>query len=387
MEKQNANQILFALLRGAICGTLLTESQRQDCVGEVLNDLLKTAKKHDVAHLAVLGLKKNGLLTGENASLETGLLHAVFRYERINYEYINLCAILEDGKIPFMPLKGSILRVLYPEGWMRTSCDVDVLVHTEDLERAIASLVEKLNYTVKVRTSHDVILDSPSGVHVELHYDLVEEGRANNAIDVLRNVWADASLREGSRYFYEMSDSFFYFYHIAHMAKHFESGGCGIRPYIDLWLLDHMEGADVAARDALLEKGGLLQFTEVSRKLSRVWLGGDEETALTQQLQAFLLHGGIYGSTDNRVALQQKKKGGRFGYLWSRMFVSRERLQRYYPVLKKHPWLLPFMQVRRWFMLLRPEMATLAKRELQANKNIHQSEADTMNTFLNDIGL
>ena len=145
MEKQNANQILFALLRSAICGTLLTESQRQDCAGELLNDLLKMAKRHDVAHLAVLGLKKNGLLTGENASLETGLLHAVFRYERINYEYTNLCAILEDGKIPFMPLKGSILRALYPEGWMRTSCDVDVLVHTEDLERAIAHLAEKLN--------------------------------------------------------------------------------------------------------------------------------------------------------------------------------------------------------------------------------------------------
>ena len=387
MKQQNTNQILFALLRSAICGTQLTTEERNGCDQELLNDLLRLAKKHDIAHLAVLGLKKNGLLTGQNASLETGLLHAAFRYERINYEYEKVCQAFEEIGIAYIPLKGSVLRALYPEVWMRTSCDIDILVHSEDLDKAVSYLAKKMNYVMKIRTTHDVVLDSPSGVHLELHYDLVEEGRANNAIGVLSTVWEDVSLRKGSGYFYQMSDAFFYFYHIAHMAKHFETGGCGIRPFIDLWLLDHMDGADIAARDTLLEKGGLLQFTNVCRKLSCVWLGGEEADAVSLQMQAFLLHGGVYGSTDNRVVLQQKKQGGRWGYLWSRIFVPREKLGRYYPILKKHRWLLPFMQVRRWFMLLRPEVAGMAKRELEINKSVEVSKADTMNAFLEDIGL
>lgn len=381
------NQVLFALLRSAVCGTEMTTEERDGFNQDLLGDLLKLAKKHDIAHLAVLGLKKNGLITPENASLETGLLQAVFRYERLNYEYEKLREALEESQIPFMPLKGSILRDYYPEGWMRTSCDVDILVRNEDLGRAVSALEEKLSYTVKVRTTHDIVMDSPSGVHVELHYDLVEEGRANNAINVLCAVWQDATLRQGSGFFYEMSDAFFYFYHIAHMAKHFETGGCGIRPFIDLWILDRLEGADLKARDGLLEKGGLKQFADVCRKLSCVWLEKEDADEVSLQMQAFLLHGGVYGSTDNRVMLQQKKRGGRFGYLLSRIFVPREKLERYYPILKKHRWLLPFMQVRRWFMLLQPDVAGMAKRELEINKTVESSKADAMNAFLTDIGL
>ena len=197
---------------------------------------------------------------------------------------------------------------------MRTSCDVDILVPVQDLERAISGLQKELGYTLKERSTHDVVLDSPSGIHMELHYDLVEEGRANNAIQVLSTVWQDARPCRGRQFFHEMSDAFFYFYHIAHMAKHFENGGCGIRPFLDLWILDRMEGADHEKRNALLKKSGLKQFADICRKLSRVWFGQEQADDLSLQLQAFLLHGGAYGTVDNRVALQQKKQGGRLGF-------------------------------------------------------------------------
>lgn len=384
---QRTIQILFALLRSAICGTKLTEEERNDYSPEMLKNLLQLSVKHDVVHLLAWGLKQNELVDKENADIEKCILKAFYRYEQLKYEYGNLCDALEQAQIPFIPLKGSVIRRYYPEEWMRTSCDIDVLVHKEDLESAIAYLSEKLQYVEKERATHDVSLFSPMGVHVELHFDLVEEGRANNAIGVLRSVWENVELRENSEYWYEMSDSFFYFYHMAHMAKHFENGGCGIRPFIDLWVLDRMKGVDKAARDDLLSKGGLLKFTEVSRALSRVWLGGEKADELSLQMQEFLLHGGVYGSTDNRVALQQKKKGGRFGYILSRVFIPYDKLKRYYPVLEKHRWLMPFMQVRRWFMLLRPSVAKMAKQELAVNKSIDGSKADNMNTFLDDIGL
>ena len=384
---QRTIQILFPLLRSAICGAKLADEECNAFSPELLPELFAMAKKHDLAHLLALSLKQNGLIPEGRNEIEKNIFKAVFRYERLNYEYERLCAALEKAKIAFLPLKGSFLRKYYPEPWMRTSCDIDILVHKEDLEAAISYLSETLKYVEKEHATHDVSLFSPEGIHVELHFDLVEEGRARNAIGILSTVWENVSLRVGSAYWYEMSDAFFYFYHIAHMAKHFETGGCGIRPFLDLWILDRIEGANQGARNRLLKKGGLLQFTEVSQNLSKVWFGGKEPDAVSCQLQAFLLHGGVYGSTDNRVALNQTKKGGRFGYILSRLFIPRAKLQRYYPVLKKHPWLTSLMQVRRWFMLLRPDVAAMAKSEIRSNANLEKSKADAMNDLLNNIGL
>ena len=384
---QRIIQIFFALLRYAICGTKLTETEKAQFSEEQLPELISLSNKHDVGHLLVLGLKQNGLIPKDNKKIEQILFKAVYRYEQQQFEYVQLCSALESAKIPFIPLKGSVLRDYYPESWMRTSCDTDILVHREDLETAISYLEENLQYTLTERATHDVSLFSPTKNHVELHFDLLEEGRANNAISVLSTVWENVSLHENSNYWYDMTDEFFYFYHIAHMAKHFESGGCGVRPFIDLVVLDRIAGVDKAKRDGLLSAGGLLQFANVVRKQSSIWFGGEEADELSIQMQSFILHGGVYGSFDNRVALQQKNKGGKIGYLLSRIFIPYDKLRRYYPVLNKHRWLTPFMQIRRWFMLLRPDVAKMAKQELTTNKNIDKSKADEMNLFLDNIGL
>ena len=270
---------------------------------------------------------------------------------------------------------------------MRTSCDIDILVHNEDLEKAISYLTENLKYVEKDRATHDVSLFSPTGIHVELHFDLVEEGRANLANTVLETVWSNVVLKEEYGYWYEMTDPFFYFYHIAHMAKHFETGGCGIRPFIDLWLLDTVADGDGNYRDALIQSGELLRFAQAARKLSRVWFGGEEMDDLLSQMQDFILRGGIYGTAENRVALHQSNMGGRIGYILSRIFIPFAKLKRYYPILEKHPWLMPVMQVRRWFMLFNPDIAQMAKRELATNRSLEKDNADDMSLFLKNIGL
>ncbi len=378
---------LFALLRSSVFDYTLTEDERAMVSEETLPELLALSRKHDLSHLLAYGLKKNGLTEGTNGGAERAIFKAAYRYERLNYDYGRLCEALEAEKIPFIPLKGSVLRAYYPEPWMRTSCDIDVLVRREDLERGIACLTERLQYEEKEHDSHDVSLFSPNGNHVELHFDLVEEGSAKGANEALKSVWEHVSLREGSEYFYEMTDGFFYFYHIAHMAKHFEVGGCGIRPLIDLWILDHMEGMDGDDREKLLTQAGLMTFARAARRLSAVWFGGEETDDLSRSMEHFILHGGVYGSVENRVALQQRKQGGRLGYVFSRLFLPYVRLKRYYPILEKHRWLTPVMQVRRWFWLLSPDRAKRAREEVSANRNVDRAQAEAMNEFLDAIGL
>lgn len=384
----NTEQILFALLRGVICGERISEQVKAACTPQMLEDVYTLAAKHDLAHLVGQAVSKLGLPDSEiQTKCKKAAMSAFVRYMRLDQAYRKVCRALEEAEISFIPLKGAVLQAYYPDAWMRTSCDVDVLVHREDLDQAVALLMQQLSCTQIDRATHDVTLLYPGGVHIELHFDLVEEGRANFANPVLESVWKDVRLREGHSCWYEMSDAFFYFYHIAHMAKHLETGGCGIRPFIDLWILDGIAAADKDRRDMLLRKGDLLQFANAARKLSRVWLGGEDADPISKKMQEYILHGGAYGSTGNRVALQQRKKGGRIGYLFSRVFIPYTRLKRYYPVLEKHPWLTPFMQVRRWFMLLKPDVAQMARSELSANSSMERTKADEMQKFLDEIGI
>lgn len=264
----NTGQLFFALLRSAIGGTKLTEDECKMFSDDVLQDLLKRSSKHSIANLLVLGLRDNGFIPKNCAETQQYILMTAYRCERLQNEYNTLCEILEKAQIPFLPLKGSVIRQYYPEAWMRTSCDIDILIHEEDIEKAKSILVNDYGYTDHGKGSHDVSLFSPKGIHLELHYDLIADGEANESAKVLRKVWDVVTVRAGFKYFYEMSDDLFYFYHIAHMAKHFENGGCGIRPFIDLWILEHIESADTTKRDELLSAGDLLTFANVARKLS-----------------------------------------------------------------------------------------------------------------------
>ena len=377
---------MFALIRNVICGETVSEEVKAACTTALLEDVYSLASKHDLAHLVGQAVSKLGLPESETLTkCKKAAMTAFGRYVRLEHEYQRVCQALENATISFIPLKGAVLRAHYPEPWMRTSCDMDILVKDTQLNTAAKVLEEALGYRFAEKTSHDMSFFSPQGVHIELHFDLMEDGRANAASQVLSRVWEDAKPRQGYNFWCEMSDALFYFYHIAHMAKHFEAGGCGIRPFIDLWILDNKLRFSDESRDVQLERGKLLQFAQAARKLSRVWLHGEEEDALSGRLQSFLLHGGVYGSVDNRVALHQDSRGGKWFYLLSRIFAPYKKLKSYYPVLEKHCWLMPVMQVRRWFMLLHPDVARRTKKEIAVS--LEHRETDAGSKLLRDLGI
>lgn len=228
---------------------------------------------------------------------------------------------------------------------------------------------------------------SSTNIHVELHYDLVEEGRANASSNILKNVWNVSDVRDGFYFQHEMPDEYYYFYHIAHMAKHFENGGCGIRPFIDLWILDALETCDRSKRDNLLSDGKLLKFTKVARKLSRVWFEGEDYDQISKQMEDYILQGGVYGNNENRITVQQQKKGGRFKYAISKIFLPYNIIKFHYPILQKYRFLTPIMEFRRWCKLIFCGHAKRTFNELKYNSSISDDKAANTQNFLKNIGL
>lgn len=382
-------QILFQLLQSEICQTPLTPSIKDYITPEIKEQIYKLSKAHDLAHIAANALDRLGLLGGDevSAKFQKQQMLAVYRYNQIQHELDAICRVLEEAEIFFLPLKGSVLRDYYPEPWMRTSCDIDILVAEKDLENAASVLEAKLQYSLKAKQSHDWQIFAPNGVHLELHYTLIEEDYFSACNPILNDVWKHAVPKESNRFHLLMSDEMFYFHHIVHMAKHFKEGGCGIRPFLDLWILEHRVPFDANKRNILLEQAQMRTFADCARALSEMWFSGVPANPTSQQMQSFILTGGVYGTMQNRVSIQQTQKGGKLRFIVSRIFPPYNVIKFHFPVLQKHKWLLPVMYVCRWFRLLFRGKIKRGMRELNASQSISKEQTDQTQEFLSEIGL
>ncbi len=377
-------QIFFRILCSAVCGYELKEAEREAVRGADAEKLRSLAAVHDLSHLLAYGLDRNGLA---DAQAKNDIFMAAFRCEQLNYELEAISEVLNSVQIRHIPLKGSVLRRYYPEPWMRNSGDIDVLVAESELETAIAELVEKLGYREGDRWTHDVSLFSPSGVHVELHFDLVEDSYARASAAVLADVWECLEpVAEGS-FRLEMSDEMFYLYHIAHMAKHFENGGCGVRPFIDMWILENLVEHSNEKRDSVLQKAELLRFADSCRKLTAYWFGGAEADVITLQMADYILRGGVYGTLENGFAAQKGKNGGKLGYVFSRLFPSLSAMSPRFPTLKKYPVLLPFFWVYRVFLMVKSGRMSTTSNELKLASSVSGDKASAAERFIKNIGL
>ena len=387
----NERELLFALLRSEVCAERLELNIGEELTSELMGKLLALATSHDLAHIIGQALKKLGYLGDDPISqmMDRRVKEAVYRYLRLDIAYGQIVSLLEKAKIPFIPLKGTVLRKDYPEPWMRTSCDIDVLVKEEQLDEAVEVLSKALSCRCGPKGDHDIVLYTAGGVLIELHYDTIQERYAvNECRDVLGRIWEDAQPDAPGSCAYHMSDEMFYFYHMAHMTKHFGNGGCGVRSFLDVWILNHAVAHDRNRREALLLEGGLLVFAQAAEKLSEVWFSGVQPDSLTEAMGDYILRAGVYGNNENRAAVGQARMGGRMKYLLlRRVFMPYDFLKAEYPVLKKHKWLTPVYQVVRWVRMLTGGHLKQTLRELRANAGSRETKIRSVAELLNELGL
>ncbi len=352
-------ELMTALFRASLTGQPLPPSLRSALTPSCPPTLYALTKAHDLSHLAADALETSGLASAlppeTAAAFHSDLLRAVYRVGRMQYQLDVVSAAFEEARICFLPLKGSVLRSLYPEPWMRTGVDVDILVKPADLDAASALLLS-LGYRRQGSSDHDVAFLSPDGVRLELHHRMLGHTRNTPAASVLDGIWAHVSPVSPGSYRQQLDQPTFLFLHIAHMAEHFEAGGCGLRPFLDLWLMKKHNLLGGEESEALLKKGGLLSFYRACLKLSAALMDGTPEKTKDEKelalFEEYILMGGVYGTAENMAAMGKAAKG-RAKYFFSRLFVSYDRLKYIYPILQKHKLLFPAMQVRRWLEKLR----------------------------------
>ena len=378
-------KVLMALIKSVITKTKLdkpltlteTDSQR----------LFDLSKAHDMAHLVAFSIDFNEVKVPSNvkANFQKEQNIAVFRYEKSNYEIQALYNLFEENNIEYVPLKGAVLSAFYPEPYLRTSADIDILVHEEQIEKSIKLICEKLNYKQKVYGPHDISLISPSGVNFELHYDLLDNEITIKTPKPLEDMWNHTVVNDNGSLRKDFVDELFYYYHIAHMAKHFLYGGCGIKPFIDLWVLNNLVKFDREKRLSWLKDGGLEEFDKQVNLLCKIWFEGATHTDMTKQMESYILKGGVYGTIENNVAVGQIKRGNKFKYFFARIWIPYERLKYRYPKLEKRKWLLPFYQVKRWFGIVFNDRFKKSVNEMKILNATTKDDKQKTNQMLKDL--
>ncbi|MBR2869459.1 MAG: nucleotidyltransferase family protein [Clostridia bacterium] len=383
------NETLIRLLDNAVCGSTLVLPYENPLPEDVLRELYVLSKLHGVTHVVGSALINSGLADGSDMQsvFRDKVYSSLFRFENMRFVTEKVCDVLEQLKIPYIPLKGAVMREFYSDEWLRMGCDIDILVSENDVDFAANEIGRILGYDVKEKATHDISILSTEGIYIELHFGLVEENYSPAMAKVLGNVWDYAVQCEAGKYRYALTDGMFYYYHIAHMAKHFIGGGGGVRPFLDLHLMEKSGRFNTAEVRELIQKGKLEDFEKTAKHLSQVWFADAEHTEVTRIMEKYIISGGSFGSQDTKLILDRQRSGGRMNYILSRIIVPYAELKSQYPIIGKFKLLTPICQIFRWVSFLVGKRRRFRKYYLGKVNNLTDDYIDDINLMYKSVGL
>ncbi len=248
--------------------------------------------------------------------------------------------------IRHMPLKGYVLRRLYPTPDLRVSCDLDVL-YDKEYRAELRAFCLAQGFAVGDADAHN---DSyiRGTLTFESHHSLSEHNVTVR--EYYRDVWDRLETEDGLAYRFTPAD--FYVYMLLHMKKHFYEGNIGVRSILDVFIynLAHPD-MDRGYLDRAFTALELSSFAATVERLSRVWFGGEATNDDMELLGDYVMEGGIAGTAAQKALMTAttSHSGGRVRYIINRIFLPYEVMARRSPTLQKWPILLPAYWVARWW--------------------------------------
>lgn len=261
-----------------------------------------------------------------------------------------------ENKLYLLPLKGYVMKQMYPKTEYREMGDLDYLVEADRINE-FRPVMKKSGYkeeSVGLEASDDTYQKAPY-IEVEIHRRLLPPTEENHWFT--DDIWERLVPDKENPYLLHMTWEDYYLFHLLHFEKHYSMGGSGIRSILDHYYLKKNIG-DKLDRDYInrnIEKMNYVQFEEMCNGLADAWFGDGKLTKELEEPAEYILNSGAFGTFEQfqKWSFERyKKEQGiktKKGYFFRRMFMERERMEFIYPSLKKHGWLLPFFWIHRLF--------------------------------------
>lgn len=281
-------------------------------------------------------------------------------------EFADLYHKLRAAGLHPVVVKGQLCSRLYPLRDHCISADDDLLIPDGEFlachEQLLANGLTTDTPADEFATADEVsYTKSDSPLYIELHRHLFDS--AEDAHDELNHIFADFNPVEIDG-FLAMPPHEHLLYLLLHAYKHFVRSGIGLRQFCDigLWARAYHGEIDWQRLHEQCESVHAATFAAAAFRIARDYLGIDfdlpapwSEAVDVEPLLHDTLCGGVYGSNDlTRLhsstvtlnAVKASQTGEKSGVLRT-VFPKRAYLERRYPYLKKHPYLLPVAWVQR----------------------------------------
>ena len=354
------------------------------------NKLYIIARQHNASNIAYYAIKQ---IVGEVdlppdafSKFEYDYKSGIAKEATQHIEAENILKIFEERGIECIPLKGYVLKHLYPKPDMRLMTDIDMLVKQTQMINAKSIMLE-LGYSLKSKGEiHDVYYKKPF-MNVQIHKQLFSEHYLYS--EYFSTIWETAVLKTSCSFIYELTTEDFYIYMLAHIAKHYYQGGTGIRSVVDVWVYnkEYFKLMDWNYTENKLSKIGLLEFTNIIRDIGQDWIDDQCKDKSYEHVIKYILSSGIYGTLDslvlndiiNETDMHDNLDKIKCKYLLKRMFPPIDHMKLIYPKLTCLPFMLPMCWILRGFSC----MIYRHKRTIQILKIVLTSTSKKINELNN----
>ncbi|MBO5421564.1 MAG: nucleotidyltransferase family protein [Clostridia bacterium] len=319
------------------------------------DEIIEFAKKQSVLNIIAYSCEK----LQEKPDAKTMKFLKEFRMQKMvveaqqEIEFCDAMDKLEKMQIKHMPLKGYIVKNLYPSPDMRTMGDLDILVEKEKCDEIVAAFVSDGFTNCADGDLHSNV--ERGNAYIEFHRSMVNE-KHETLSAYFGDGFSRAKLSDGYSFRYELAKEDLYIFLIAHIAKHYRYGGTGIRSLLDLYVYRRAyPEMDYDYIRSELEKINLRIFQEKIEKIADDWYSGNFDGEF-DTVSSYIISGGVYGTEsapllntfiqDNQGNVDSRTKAR----LWFQtVFPGKELMTTRYPILKKCIFLLPFFWIIRFF--------------------------------------
>ena len=310
------------------------------------HSVYNVAQAHRVTALVYYGVKNLGVSLDtdvKNKFEESVFKHTLIDTER-DYEISRVLNAFEEAGIDHAPLKGLVVRGFYPHTEMRTLGDVDILIKESDIEKA-SDILNGLGFTFELESSHELKWRKGQTLVLELHKKFI-----GNGIPKYYHHYEDVDsflTRKDSSHKLEMNPCDLMVFLTVHIAKHYISGGIGLRHFIDLYVLGVLNPNEKESYIiAELSKLGLDDFYRSIKRMLSCWFENTEYDEISSLMTRKILASGTFGNSDSRFIANTAKKSRRSMFLEA-VFLPYQQMEKKYPVLNKCPFLLPVFWIVR----------------------------------------
>lgn len=369
----------IGLINSALNGTVAEVSDDFDW-----NHAYNCAKSHQITPLLYYGITNSKLTIPAEikSKFENATMQNIVLNQNQMYFLKVLFATFEKEDISYMPLKGTLLKKVYPKPEMRAMSDADILIKEDEYSK-IRPVMEALGYTERYESDHELVWKK-GVLTVELHKSIIPTYH-KDYFNYFGNGWKLASEKIG-KFGYKMKHEDELIYNFTHLAKHYRAGGIGIKHITDVYVcFPKDKKLDYDYIESELRALKLWDFFSNILDTVKVWFGTKEATEKTDFITDYIFSSGAYGTSENQnigEALKTAQNvGGSKNVMKSRrlslIFPPYKTMCKRNPIVKKYPLLLPVMWVVRWFEVLIFKRNKIDK----VMKNLNEMTRENIDTF------